>query len=103
VGNNVKVEAKDVIKKANVVQISKAISIYQVFHGYYPYTFEELLNEGDIKEIPNGYTYQRSADGQSAVIFSLSENGNGGWCWNSESGGIKLADSESDCQIYIKN
>lgn len=71
-------EARDVVSQYNLSQIAHLLEIDSVDTGKYPQSLNELVNEGEIKNIKvENYKYLRSEDGQNASISD------GKYCWKS--------------------
>lgn len=90
-GSYVQMGASDVVSRYNLSQIGHILEIYYVEDGKYPLSLDEVVNEGEIKNIKvENYKYNVSIDGQKTSVSD------GEYCWVSEVGTVK---EDTNCQI----
>ena len=96
-GNYVKVQAVDVVVKADLVTLSKALTSYEIFNNKYPESFEELVKEEGISDIGENYIYQRSENGREAAVLGVSDNKL--YCWESEGMMVEEITQKEECHV----
>lgn len=93
-GFYVKEQARDVVSKYNLSQISHVLEIYYAEDGKYPQSLVEVVKKGEVKNINvSEYKYSASGDGQSAAVLGAKS-----YCWNSEEEKIMKVESVRKCQ-----
>lgn len=86
--------ASVVVSQYNLSQIAHVLEIYYVEDGKYPQSLDEVVNEGEIKNIKvSDYRYFVSSDGQKAAVLGVKS-----YCWSSQDGKIKESTPSSFCQ-----
>lgn len=77
-GSYVSEQARDVVSQYNLSQIAHLLEINSVDTGKYPQSLNELVYEGELKNINvENYKYTVSLNGQNASISD------GKYCWKS--------------------
>jgi hypothetical protein len=93
VGSYVQEQARDVVSRYNLSQISHVLEIYYVEDGKYPQSLDEVIKRGEVKNINLGdYKYFAAGDGQRAAVLGAKS-----YCWRSEDGKVSEATSASLC------
>ena len=93
-GSYVTEQARDVVSKYNLSQISHVLEIYYTEDGKYPKNLDEVVKKGEAKNINvSEFKYSASGDGQSVAVLGAKS-----YCWRSEDRKILEATSTALCQ-----